>query len=95
MRRTPKTPPSPHGPTKPAIDHASSSTASLRGTLWDRAYESLKKDKPNLVDAFEQVLRLEPSLQSVPDIFSYGVSNRQQQLASLVDKKLKLMNDKQ
>ncbi|KAJ5725594.1 uncharacterized protein N7483_006951 [Penicillium malachiteum] len=62
------------------------------GSLWEQAFEELRKDEPDLVASFERVVDSEDDSNS-GHVHASG-QDRQQRMAALVDKKIAQMNDR-
>jgi hypothetical protein len=66
-----------------------------RKSLWDRAYDELRNEKGELVDAFEKILLSQPEIEPIKSLDDGDTSNREKQMSALVDKKLEVMNNRQ
>ncbi|KAJ5738870.1 hypothetical protein N7493_002025 [Penicillium malachiteum] len=61
-------------------------------SLWEQAYEKLRRDEPDLVTSFERVVASEDESNSTN--IHASTQDRQQRMAALVDKKIAQMNDR-
>lgn len=64
-------------------------------SLWDRAYEDLRTEKGDIVEAFEGLLMSEPEIESTISLDHEDTSKREKRVSALVDKKLAVMNKEQ
>lgn len=61
---------------------------------WDKAYDSLRREKEDLVNDFEKILLSEPELGRSAILDSTEPDAREKTMRSFVSKKLAVMNDK-
>ena len=61
---------------------------------WDKAYDSLRQEKEDLVNDFEKILLSEPELGRSVILDSTEPDTREKTMRSFVSKKLAAMNDK-
>jgi len=64
-------------------------------SLWDRAYDKLRTEKRELVEAFEKILISELEIDPTRSLDDGDASGREKQMSALVNKKLETMNGKQ
>lgn len=64
-------------------------------SLWDQAYDDLRKEHRELVESFEQMLMSEPEMGESTVLEGEDTSKREEQMSALVESKLKAMNEKQ
>ncbi len=64
-------------------------------SLWDKAYDVLRKDNEGLVDAFERILLSETGMESSSSLVHKDSMEREKQMSVLVAKKLAVMEEKQ
>lgn len=62
-------------------------------SLWDLAFEDLRKREKNLVDAFEKILMAESEVET--NLHNGDASKREKQMSAFVAKKLDAMNKEQ
>ncbi|KAI9774707.1 MAG: hypothetical protein M1839_001668 [Geoglossum umbratile] len=75
------------------VDRIPQEKAKSSKSLWDRAYDGLRTEKRELVEAFEKILMSELDL--TISLGGGDVSRREKQMSALVNKKLEAMNEKQ
>ncbi|KAI9853440.1 MAG: hypothetical protein M1813_002224, partial [Trichoglossum hirsutum] len=64
-------------------------------SLWDWAYDDLRNEKRELVEAFEKILMSELEIDPKTSLDDGDASRREKQMSALVNKKLETMNEKQ
>ena len=65
------------------------------GSLWDKAYDILRKDHKGLVDAFEKILSSEADMELSSHLGLINSVEREKQMSLIVAKKLAMMEEKQ
>lgn len=68
--------------------------AESRRGLWDRAYDDLRAEKKDLVEAFENMLSSSHEANPTLDLGDEDPLKREKQMSALVHEKLATMNDK-
>ncbi|KAL9119561.1 MAG: hypothetical protein Q9187_003885 [Circinaria calcarea] len=66
-----------------------------RESLWDRAYEDLRREQKDLIDAYEKLLDAEISTKPSNSIKLGDPTGREHQMSSFVEEKLAIMNKEQ
>lgn len=87
-------PPEPSTYTNKGSYQISQQSPEPQKSLWDQAYEDLRRDKNHLVGAYEQILIAEAEIEII-SLDDVNLSKREKQMSALVTKKLEIMNKKQ